>query len=104
MDRAAVLALAKEVALVVVLLAGVFLLLALWSYRGLNADGLPIAGGWTGPAGTYLAFGLYQIAGHASFLVPFGLLLGSVVSLSRRARTTSRSWPWTPWGTARPGS
>lgn len=84
-DRAAVYALLGEVALVSVLVLGVFLLLGLLSYRGLDADGLPVHGGWTGPAGTYLSFALYQIAGHASLLVPCTLVLGSVVSLATRS-------------------
>lgn len=77
----AVTALLYEVGLTAVLVLGVFLLLSLLSYRGLDSDGLPQKGAWTGPAGTYLAYALYQIVGHASLLVPLLLAVGSVVSL-----------------------
>lgn len=83
-DRDALRALIVEVTHVAILVLGVFLILALLTYRGLDPDGLPVKGGWTGPAGTYLAFAMYQIAGHASLLVPAALVLGSVVSLTTR--------------------
>jgi S-DNA-T family DNA segregation ATPase FtsK/SpoIIIE len=83
-DRAALYSLALEVAQVGVLVLGVFLALSLVTYRGLDPDGLPATGGWTGPAGAYLSFALYQIAGHASLLVPVSLIIGAVVSLARR--------------------
>jgi len=84
LDRDAVRALAVEVVLVAVLLAGVFAAIALAAYGGLTEDGLPVPGGWTGPAGTWLAFGLYQIAGHASLLVAAALVIGAAASLAGR--------------------
>jgi S-DNA-T family DNA segregation ATPase FtsK/SpoIIIE len=84
-DRRAVYSLAYEVGLTFVLVVGLFMAISLLSYRGLDGDGLPLKGSWTGPAGTYLAFALYQIVGHASHLVPLMLIIGSVVSLARKA-------------------
>ncbi len=83
-DRAAILSLLVEVGLTFVLVAGVFLMLGLVSYEGLDPDGLPLQGGWTGPAGTYLAFALYQLVGHAGLLVPVLLVVASVTSLVRK--------------------
>ncbi|MBW2263410.1 MAG: DNA translocase FtsK 4TM domain-containing protein [Deltaproteobacteria bacterium] len=83
-DRAALHALLLEVAQVGVLVLGVFLLLSLITYRGLDPDGLPASGSWTGPAGAYLSFALYQITGHASLLVPVSLIIGALVSLAAR--------------------
>ncbi len=67
-----------------ILLAGGFSGLALLTYGGMGASGLPLRSAWTGPVGAYLAFSLYQILGHASLLVPPVLVAGSAVALVTR--------------------
>ena len=83
-DAAAMRRLAVEVGCVAAIVLGLFTLLSLLSYGGLDPDGLPVRGGWTGPAGKYLAFALYQILGHGALLVPPAAVLGAVVCLAGR--------------------
>jgi len=61
---------------VAIFLAGcaLFLLLSLLSYKGLSIEGLPNTNGWTGVAGGYLAFALFQLLGLTSYGV--ALLVG----------------------------
>jgi S-DNA-T family DNA segregation ATPase FtsK/SpoIIIE len=55
-----------------IFLAGcaVFIAFSLVSYDGLSREGLPSTGGWTGVAGSYMAFAVFQLLGAAAYAVP----------------------------------
>jgi S-DNA-T family DNA segregation ATPase FtsK/SpoIIIE len=66
-----------------------FLLLSLISYKGLSLEGLPGTDGWTGVAGGYMAFILFQLLGWTSYAVALLVGLSGLLLFLRRRRFLS---------------